>query len=102
MSVFVHRREERLHRLRVVARGDPDVVDAGAGREWMLRRIQSPRVLAESKEGDDLFREALLRLGREASAQEGIVNAVVPQLRDQGDQLGLELCEGLTHRGSAG
>ena len=103
VPVFVHRREERLHRLGVVVRRDPDVVDACPRGERMLRRIEPPRVLvAKAEQRDDLLCQPFLRLDREVSAQEGVVDVVVPQLGDQRDQLGLELGECLTHFGGAG
>src|SRR6266567_8915534 len=91
VSVLVHGREERLHRLGVVVRRDPHVVHSGAGSEWMLGWIESPRVRTEAEQLDHLFRQPLLAFDGEASSQKRVVHLTVTKLRDQRYELGFDL-----------
>src|SRR5439155_17328027 len=97
VPVLVHGREERLHRLRVVVRRNANVVHSGAGGEWMLGRVESPRIRPEAEQLHDLFRQPFLALDRAASAQKGVVDFALTKLRDQRDELGLELVEDLPY-----
>src|SRR4029077_6247116 len=91
VAVLVHRREERLHRLRVVVGRDPDVVDTRARCERVLRGIESPRVGAEAELGDDLLRDYFLAVDGKVPGHDRVVDLDVAELCKQRDELRLEL-----------
>jgi hypothetical protein len=93
VAVLVHRGEERLEAVLVVVRRDADVVDAGAGGERMLGGIDAPRVGPVAEEVDDLVVERDLAVEWEVAAQERVVCVAIAQLRDQRDELVLDLLE---------
>ena len=93
VAVLVHRREERLEAVLVVVRRDADVVDARAGRERMLGRVDAPRVGPVAEHIDDLVVERDLPVEREVAEEERVVDLAIAQLRDQRDELGLDLVE---------
>ena len=93
VAVLVHRREERLERVRVVVRRDPDVVAARAGGEGMLGRVDPPAVGAVPEEVDHLVRERALALGREVSVEERVVDVALAELGDELDERRLQLVE---------
>ena len=99
VAVLVHRREQRLEAVLVVVRRDADVVDAGAGRERMLGRVDAPRVGAVAEHVDDLVVERDLLVEREVAGEERVVDLAAAQLRDQRHELGLDLGEDARHLG---
>ena len=70
VAVLVHRREERLERVRVVVRRDPDVVAPRAGRKRMLGRVDPPAVGPVAEELGHLVREGRAG-GRAGSLRRG-------------------------------
>src|SRR5207247_141986 len=62
MPVLVHGREERLDRLGVVVRRDPDVVDARARRKRVLGWIEAPGLRPVPEQRDDLLARVLMSL----------------------------------------
>ncbi len=93
VPVLVHRREQRLEAVLVVVRRDADVVDAGAGRERMLGRVDAPRVGAVPEHVDDLAVERHLRVEREVAEEERVVDLAVALLGDERHELRLDLVE---------
>ena len=99
VAVLVHRREERLERVRVVVRRDPDVVATWTRRERVLGRVDPPAVGPVAEELDHLVREVTLAVGREVSVEERGVHLPLPQLGDQLHQRRLQLLEQRPHLG---
>ena len=99
VAVLVHRREDRLERVGVVVRGDPDVVDPGARCERMLGRIDAPRVRPVPEQIDDLVVERDLPVDGEVAGEERVVDVAVAQLRDQRHELVADLGEDARHLG---
>ena len=102
VAVLVHRREERLERVGVVVRRDPDVVAAGAGGERVLGRVEPPALGTVSEQVDHFVRERALPLGREVAVQERVVQLSLAQLGDQRHERRLELLEQRPHLGGRG
>src|SRR4051794_29485456 len=99
VPVLVHRRKKRVEAVLVVVRRDPDVVDSRARGEWMLGRVDPPRVRPMPEHVDKLTAERDLLIKREAAEEETIVDLTVAPLFDQRHELRLDLREDPRHGG---
>ncbi len=99
VPVLVHRREHRLERVRVVVRRDPDVVVAGARGERMLGRVDRATCPGGCRTSRRSPRQRDLRVDRVLGLEERVVDVALAQLRDQGDELRLDLVEDAPHLG---
>jgi hypothetical protein len=101
VAELVHRREQAVEALLEVARRQPDVLDARAGRERVHGRVEPPRLLVVPEAPDHLELELLLELERERPRRRLRRRPRLGHLADERRLMLLEIVEEDAHLGRA-